>query len=85
MQSHITFEPRQGTRSARWPIANEGSVPIPTKPASSRIQFPWLSRSAPSVVHCWPSTGTYWRASSQIGQRTGDGSANCVPQVAQIA
>src|SRR6266536_4045693 len=58
---------------------------MPTRPASSRIQLPWSRRSSASVVHRWPPTGTYWRASSQIGQRDGDGTANCVPQVAQSA
>src|SRR5690349_112429 len=88
MHSHITFgplEPLSGTSSARWPIANCGSVPTPTRPASSRIQLPWSRRSSASVVHGCPPTGTYWRASSQIGQRDGDGSANCVPHVAQTA
>ena len=65
-------------------MANDGSVPMPVKPPSSRIQLPWLSRSAARLVHCWPPAGTYCRSSSQIGQRDGDGSPNCVPQVRQI-
>jgi hypothetical protein len=35
------------------------------------------------VVHRWPSGGTYWRGSSQIGQRSA-GAPNWTPQVAQM-
>src|SRR3954447_4621777 len=85
MQSHITFVEPAGASSSRCPIPNDGSVPIPVKPASSRTSLRWSRRSSSRVVHCWPSGGTYWRGSSQIGH-SGGGSAlsgNCVPQAAQ--
>src|SRR4051812_38795139 len=85
MHSQSTFASPCGTSSARWPIAKSGFVPMPMKPASARIQLPWSSRNASSVVHCWPSAGTHWRESSQTGQRDGSGTPNCVPHVTQIA
>ena len=47
------------------------------------MRLAWSSRSASSVVHCWPLSGTYWRSSSQIGQLGGGESlaANWTPQV----
>ena len=60
-----------GTRSPRCPIANDGSIPTPTSPASSRISLRCVSRSASSVVHCCPPSGRYGRGSVQIGQDSG--------------
>src|SRR4051812_30165165 len=84
-QSHMTFVEAAGTSRRRWPIANDGSVPIPVKPASSRTSLRWSRRSSPRVVHCCPSSGTYCRGSSQIGHSGGGSvlSGNCVPQVEQ--
>src|SRR4051794_40638591 len=84
-QSHMTFVEAAGTSRRRWPIANDGSVPIPVKPASSRTSLRWSRRSSPRVVHCCPSSGTYCRGSSQIGHSGGRSvlSGNCVPQVEQ--
>ena len=85
MQSHMTLVDPAGTSSSRWPIANDGSVPIPVKPASSRTSLRWSRRSSSRVVHRCPSAGTYCRGSSQIGHSEGGSavSGNCVPQVSQ--
>src|SRR6266700_2051573 len=84
MQSHSRLPSAVRTRSARWPIANEGSVPV-TPGSSSSIRLAWPSRRASSVVHRWPSQPTYWRPSSQTGQRAGgdDEGANWTPHVTQ--
>src|SRR4051794_24618737 len=79
-QSHSRFAEPYGTSSARWPMANRGSVPMPVSPASSRTALRCVERSASSVVHCWPETGTYWRGSSQTGQAS-TGPAYWTPQV----
>jgi hypothetical protein len=51
MQSQRMPPDGVATWSARWPIANAGSVPIPTSPgASGSIRFRWVARSSPSVV-----------------------------------
>src|SRR4051794_20420432 len=81
MQSHSRLPEPWGTSSARWPMANRGSMPIPVRPASSRTALWCEPRSSSRVVHCWPSTGTYWRASSHTGQAPA-GPPNCTPQVA---
>jgi hypothetical protein len=76
-----------GTSSARWPIANDGVVPIPTSSPCSRIVFSWSAASSASVVHCCPvAAGTYWRQSVQIGQDSGGVSAsgNWVPHALQM-
>ena len=39
MQSQSRLESPNGTSSARWPIANEGLVPIPMSSPSARISF----------------------------------------------
>src|SRR4051812_21475091 len=85
MQSHSTFESPNGTSSARWPIANDGSVPIPTSSCSSRIAFVWSAASSSSVVQRWPSRPTYCRWSVQIGHDGGwsSRSANWAPHVTQ--
>src|ERR687886_525997 len=42
MQSQRTFPAGDETSSARWPIANDGSQPIPVRPgSSSRISARW--------------------------------------------
>src|SRR3954451_14422286 len=84
-QSHRRFEPANGTSSARWPIANFGVVPMPTSLPSRSIVFSWSRCSAARVVHCWPSGGTYWRGSTQIGHSGGGSSrsANWVPHATQ--
>src|SRR3954454_4991700 len=86
MQSHSTLESPNGTSSARWPIANDGSVPMPTSSCSSRIAFVWSAASYSSVVQRWPSRPTYWRWSVQIGHDGGgrSDSANWVPHVTQM-
>jgi hypothetical protein len=84
MQSHRTFESPCGTSSARWPIAKRGSVPIPVSEPSARIALTCEPRNSESVVHACPDCGTYWRGSSQIGQRSGSSDANWTPHVTQI-
>jgi hypothetical protein len=78
--------PGVSTRSARWPIAKDGSQPMPVSPgSSSRTSARCVARSSSSVVQRWPSEPTYCRSSSQIAQRAGgvaDG-ACCVPHVTQ--
>ena len=87
MQSQSTFPSGARTSSARWPMAKLGSQPMPTRPGpSSRMSARWSRRSSSSVVHRWPSQPTYWRSSSQTGQRGGGSSlsANWLPQVTQM-
>ena len=52
-----------------------------------RIAFAWSPASSARVVQRWPSGGTYWRGSVQIGQLAGGAgaSAYCVPQAMQMA
>src|SRR5215207_10208525 len=86
-QSQSRLPAPNGTSSARWPIANDGVVPIPTSSPCSRIAFACVDASSASVVHCWPvAAGTYWRQSVQIGQDGGGLSAagNCVPHALQM-
>jgi len=68
--------------SARWPIAKDGEQPIPRIPPSSRMSARCSERNASHVVQPCPSSGTYWRGSSQIGQAAGGCSDGgyCVPQ-----
>src|SRR4029079_6684406 len=49
------------------------------------MSWRWAERSSSSVRHACPDGGTYWRASSQIGQRSGGASegVNLAPQGAQ--
>ena len=84
-QSHITKRSPAGTSSARWPIASHGSVPTPVSSESSRSSLRWVCASSSKVVQRWPSSGTYWRSSSQIGHRGGGAcaSGNWAAQVAQ--
>src|SRR5947208_4798355 len=88
MQSQRIFPWGVWTSKARCPIANFGSVPIPTRPGSCSFTTLWNPSSCivTSVVHCWPSCPTYWRASRQIGHPGGGVSlgGNCFPQVLQI-
>ena len=46
-------------------------MPIPSSSPSVRTRVRCDARSASGVVHCWPSSGTYCRGSSQIGQDGG--------------
>ena len=87
-QSHITLPCGVCTTSARWPMAICGRVSTATRPGSSSETWfcrPSAMKSA-SVAHCWPFQPTYWRSSSQIGQRAGGCSlgAYCTPQVRQM-
>src|SRR5256714_5724684 len=88
MQSQRIFPWGVWTSKARCPIANFGSVPIPTRPGSCSFTTLWNPSACivTSVVHCWPSCPTYWRASRQIGHPGGGVSlgGNCVPHVLQI-
>ena len=84
-QSHSTLASPCGTSSARWPIAKRGSVPIPTSSPSgahARCDATRAARRASSTAG--PRPGTYWRGSSQIGQRSGRPGSNCTPHVTQI-
>ena len=55
MQSHRKPPPLVRTCSARWPMANLGSVPMPSSPGPSGARRLWWSRrSSSSVVHRWP-------------------------------
>ena len=67
----MTKRSPSGTSSARWPIASHGSVPTPVSSASSRSSLRWVCASSSKVVQRWPSSGTYWRSSVQIGQCVG--------------
>jgi hypothetical protein len=85
MQSHSTLPCGVQTSSARWPMPNAGTVPMPSNPGScSRQALVWFCRNAAGVVQRWPPGGTYCRSSSQIRQPAGGRSAggNWVPQVA---
>jgi hypothetical protein len=84
--SHSTLPIALGTTSARWPIANRGSVPIPISSPSRRTVLTWVAARSPIVVQRCPSTGTHWRASSQIGQASGGRSEapNWIPHVWQM-
>src|ERR671930_899743 len=85
VQSHITKRSPWGTSSARWPMASQGSVPTPRSSLSSRSSLRGLFASSSKVVHGWPPSGTYWRSSVQIGQRSGgwSESGNWAAQVGQ--
>lgn len=85
MQSHSTFPAEPRTSSARCPIANGGSVPIPVTPGPSsptRLQCAddW---SSSRLVHCRPFQPTYCRSSRHTGQ-SGRSAAYCTPHVRQM-
>jgi hypothetical protein len=87
IQSQSKFPLDDWSRSARCPIANFGSVPIPRSCGASSLNLLWcVLRNSLSVVHCCPAWRTYWRSSSQIGQREGGSivCSNCVPHSTQI-
>src|SRR5712691_10069298 len=86
MQSHKTFPLGVQTKSARWPIANDGCDPMPMSPGSyCRYELKCVAASTGSVVHFCPLAGTYCRSSSQIAQLCGGTllGAYCVPQAVQ--
>src|SRR5690348_3601644 len=87
MQSHSTLPSAVRRRSARWAMAKFGTLPMPIRFGSCwRNELQYRRASDSWVVQAWPEVGTYWRGSSQIGQRGGSFSegANCVPQVTQM-
>src|SRR6185437_9770714 len=68
-------------------MAKFGTLPMPIRFGSCwRNELQYRRASDSCVVQAWPEVGTYWRGSSQIGQRGGSFSegANCVPQVTQM-
>ena len=69
--SHSTLPTALGTTSARWPIANRGSVPIPISPPSRRTVLTCVAASSAIVVQRCPPAGTHWRGSSQIAHVSG--------------
>src|ERR1041385_5310036 len=66
-------------------MAKLGSSPMPSTPDSSARRILCPAGGASWLVQRCPCQPTYWRSSSQIGQRSGLLSANCVPQVSQMA
>src|SRR5712691_7706391 len=87
MQSHSTLPPGVHTRSARWPMAKLGCVPMPIRPGSCwRKELKCRAARLGSVVQLCPVGGTYCRSSSQIGQALGGCSLGgyCVPQAVQM-
>src|SRR5205809_1038041 len=87
-QSQSTFPAGDCTSRARWPMANEGAVPIPTSRSSCRRNSLWWPRCrSAKVVQRWPSGPMYWRSSSQIKQCAGGASpvsSYCIPHVTQM-
>src|SRR5476649_810504 len=90
-QSHSTLPPLVRSSSARWPIANFGSEPMPRTPGSySRQTFLWLCESCSSVVQLCPPGGTYCRSSSQMTHCAGGKfgflslGGYCMPQAVQM-
>ena len=85
MQSHSRLPSPSGTSSARWPIANPGSTPIAANSPSVRSSVRRPSRELVRRRPALAGTGTYWRSSSQIGQRSGGASdgVNCAAHVLQ--
>src|SRR3954453_343693 len=82
-QSHSS----PSTSSARWPIPNRGSTPMPSRPGtSSRSSARWPVGNAAGVVQRWQSRPTYGRSSRQIGHSGGAASDGgyCVPHVTQM-
>ena len=74
-------------RSARWPMANDGCVPMPMMPGSCwRQPLKRVAASAGSVVQDCPASGTNWRSSSQMVQRGGAVALGgyCVPQAVHM-
>ena len=86
MQSHSTCRSPCGTSSARWPIANFGSVPMPVSPPSSRSPFVWPARSSVERRPRLPASGDV--LARVLADRAAGGgasvSANWVPQVTQM-
>ena len=78
-------------RTARWPMANLGSVTMEVKAWSSgrgTQTLRWPARRRASVVEAWPVWGVYWRGSSQMTQVVTAsllGVGNCVPQAEQTS
>src|SRR5690606_3894089 len=74
-----------GSSSARCGMA-KSTTPMPSSPASSSMRSRLPARSAAMSVQRWPRQPTYWRSSSQTGQRSGGRSpaSNWVPQVSQM-
>src|SRR3954469_24524681 len=85
-QSQSRLRSPNGTSSARWPMANFGSVPMPVSSRCGRTALVCSARSSASVVHCCPPSGTYWRSSSQIGHAGGGASESgyWTPQATQM-
>lgn len=70
-----------------WPMAKDGSMPIPHRPSSSSLTtFRWDCLRSSRIVHCCPFQPTNWRSSSQMSQLAGvwSLSANWVPHVVQM-
>src|SRR3954451_3783317 len=85
-QSQSRFRSPNGTSSARWPMPNFGSGPMPVSSRCGRTALLCSGRSSASVVHCCPLSGTYWRSSSQIGHAAGGASESgyWTPQATQM-
>src|SRR3954454_24040189 len=82
-QSHSS----PSTSSARWPIPNRGSTPMPSRPGSStRSTDPRPGSNSAGGVQRWPSRPTYWRSSRQIGDAAGGAPEGgyCVQHVTQM-
>src|SRR5262245_10618158 len=87
MQSHRTLPCGVKTRSARWPIANCGRVPMPIRPGSCwRKALRWSTARASSVVHLWPLGGMNWRSSSHTRHSASGPELGgyCVPHAVQM-
>ena len=87
MQSHRKPPAAVRRCSARWPMANLGSVPMPMRPGPSGwTVLRWLRRSSCSVVQRCPCHPMYWRSSEQMRQCSGGMgvSGYWVPQVVQM-
>src|SRR6202035_5473986 len=85
-QSHITQPSRSLNSSARWPIAKDGSRPMPTTPRSSRQTSLCEPANCSRVSQRWPFQFTYCRSSSQIRQARGGSrvSGNWAPHCSQV-
>src|SRR5215831_20649783 len=87
MQSHKIFPLGVQTSSARWPMANDGCVPMPINPGSCcRNELKCPAAKASSVVQVCPRGGTYCRSSSQIAHWRGATSLGlyCMPHAVQM-
>jgi len=74
-QSHSTLPCGVRSSNARWPIPNDGEVPMPINSASRRNVAMCDFRNCARLVHCCPVGGTNCRSSSQIEQRAAGCSA----------